>query len=406
MEWQGRFALGLRISGAMARMVADRAEEGRGRALPRTSQQIVDLDVLNGLIAEHAESNTSGVAPLPPIASAWLPGVEFESSNCTNFLIEVEFEGSPQGLPRTLYVKLPCSEIATRAFANAVGFWEVETTFCQRVASKLPIRVPRVHAAVMQGTRFVLILENLYETPGTQLFNNRDMAAGTTLDRAKMCLQTLAELHAGFWNWSESDRDALLPPRLHTYLSDGGRRLTKTLADASIGPARRVAPDLFSESDAALCRQAVEKWDALVDFWYGGALTLIHGDSHLANFFEYPGPDGPTMGMLDFQGMHWCQGIRDIQYFLINSIEPDQLAGHEDELIEFYLSELSKRGIRLEFEEAKEQYRAFSFQTLMVAVTSIGLGGLTERDETVRTVLRRSVAAIDRLGFGAWLERL
>jgi GTPase SAR1 family protein len=53
-----------------------------------------------------------------------------------------------------------------------------------------------------------------------------------------------------------------------------------------------------------------------------------------------------------------------------------------------------------------DKYRAFSFQTLMVAVTTIGLGSLTERDATVRTVLRRSVAAIDRLGFGDWLEDL
>lgn len=39
----------------------------------------------------------------------------------------------------------------------------------------------------------------------------------------------------------------------------------------------------------------------------------------------------------------------------------------------------------------------------MVAVVSLGLGSLTERDETVRTVLRRSLAAVDRLGFGDWL---
>jgi hypothetical protein len=42
----------------------------------------------------------------------------------------------------------------------------------------------------------------------------------------------------------------------------------------------------------------------------------------------------------------------------------------------------------------------------MVAVTSIGFGALTERQDTVRTVLRRSVEAIDRLDFGGWLETL
>ena len=70
------------------------------------------------------------------------------------------------------------------------------------------------------------------------------------------------------------------------------------------------------------------------------------------------------------------------------------------------LGELELRGVRLDSEEARNQYRGYSFQTLMVALTSIGLGTLTERDETVRTILRRSVAAMDRLNFKKWLDAL
>jgi hypothetical protein len=110
--------------------------------------------------------------------------------------------------------------------------------------------------------------------------------------------------------------------------------------------------------------------------------------------------------MIDFQGLQWCQGMRDIQYHLINSLEPDVLAPVEGELIDYYVGELVKRGVELDPGAAREQYRALSFQTLMVAVVSIGLGSLTERADTVRTVLRRSVAAIDRLGFGDWLAGL
>jgi hypothetical protein len=112
------------------------------------------------------------------------------------------------------------------------------------------------------------------------------------------------------------------------------------------------------------------------------------------------------MGMLDFQGLQWCKGIRDVQYNLINSLEPNVLVAHEDELIDYYRAELLQHGIELDAADAREQYRALSFQTLMVAVVSIGLGSLTEREETVRTLLRRSVAAIDRLGFGEWLAAL
>ena len=65
----------------------------------------------------------------------------------------------------------------------------------------------------------------------------------------------------------------------------------------------------------------------------------------------------------------------------------------------------SRSGIELGAADALDRYRVYAFQTLMVAVVSLGLGSLTERDETVRAILARSVAAIDRLGFGEWLDQ-
>jgi len=266
--------------------------------------------------------------------------------------------------------------------------------------------VPRVYAAARRGARFVLLLENLREVPGAKLFINRDMASGTTPERARQCLRTFADLHAAFWGWTKERRESLIPARLHTYLAPGGREMTRALNAAAIGPAHKAAPDIFRNEHVAVFRQATEKWDALIDTWYSDPLTLIHGDSHLANCFEYTSPDGPRMGMVDFQGTHWCKGIRDVQYFLINSLDPELLAAHEGELIDYYVAALAERGVVLDPEEAREQYRAFSFQTLMVAVTSIGLGSLTERDATLRTLLRRSIAAIERLDFGNWLAGL
>jgi hypothetical protein len=232
------------------------------------------------------------------------------------------------------------------------------------------------------------------------------MAAGTTPERARMVLSTFAELHAAFHGWDAARREALLPVALHPFLPTRQRAIGRALNAAAIEPTRRAAPDLFTAEHAALCRRANEKWDAMIAYWYAGPLTLVHGDSHLANTFEYATPEGPRMGMLDFQGVHWSKGIRDVQYFLAHSLEPVLLAKHEDALIDHYLAELARRGVALDPEQTREQYRSFSFQTLMVGVTSLGLGGLTERDDTVRTCLRREVAAIERLRFGEWLEGL
>ncbi len=405
-EVYGKLALGSRFIGALGRLMTDRVQEAFGRALPRTPKQLAQPVAVNALIRNYTPP---GQDSLPRVCAVGLPGVDFESSNCTNFLISLEFESQKKRdktLPRTAYAKLPCPEIATRAFANAVGFWEVEEAFCERVAPRVPIRVPKVYTVARRGARFVLLLENLGETPGTRMFINRDMAEGTTIERARMCLRTFAELHAEFWGWSREQQEALVPRRLHVYLAKGGRARTRALNAMSIDPGHRAAPDLFTAAHAEICKRAISQWDKLVDYWYSGPLTLIHGDSHLANCFEYEGPDGPQMGMIDFQGMHWCRGIRDVQYFLINSIEPDLLAAHENELIDFYVGELAGRGVMLSPKDAREQYCAYSFQTLMVALTSIGLGTLTERNETVRTILRRSVAGIERQNFSAWLDEL
>ena len=222
MTLSAQIPLGTRVGRALARIAIDRVGESLGCALPRTAEQIADPEVLNALIREY---RPEAQPDLPAIRRVRLPGVFYESSNCTNFRLDVDFErpSSAEGpLPRSLYVKLPCSELGTRAFANAVGFWEVEFEFCARVAGRCPIRVPRVFAAARRGSRFVLLLENLEETPGTRLFVNRDMAQGTTIERARQCLATLAALHSAHWGWPPQDRNTLIPPTcIPTWLREG-----------------------------------------------------------------------------------------------------------------------------------------------------------------------------------------
>jgi hypothetical protein len=409
MELAGTLMLAGRSARALARIALDGASErlggqSLGGVLPRTREQLACPEAVNGLLSRYPGEAAEG---LPRLRGVSLPGVDFESSNCVNFLIDLEFEETGDALPTSAYVKLPCRELTTRVFANALGFWQLEVLFCRRIAPRIPIRVPRVYAAALRGSRFVLILENLRELPGAKLFINRDMAAGTTLERAHSVLEMFAELHAGFWGLEQKSRDALLPLAMHTYASPRRAAMTRSLNAASIDGCLKKAPDRFDSALAEVCRRAVgQKWDALRRTWYEGPLTLIHDDSHLGNVFEYATSDGPKMGMLDFQAVQWSKGIRDVQYFLINSLEPELLADHERSLVDFYSEALERQGVSLDRDEAFFQYRAFSFQTLSTAVVALGLGPLTERNATVDAVLQRSVAAAERLEFAALLDAL
>lgn len=399
----GSLRLGLRTARAFGRLVEDELGDRLGNSLPATKEAFTRRIVVEDLLQNHTPE---GQMPLPRLRSVSLPGVDFESSNCTNFLIEMEFEGRRERLPRTAYVKIPCPDRWPRAFANALGFWSLECLFASRIAQHVPIRVPKVYAVAERGSRFVLMMENLVEGCDARMFLNRDMAAGTTPERAERVLRCFADLHAHFWGWSRPRRESLLPREFDTYRGKRSRRTTPALNRLALDRAHETAPEFVSESIVETCHFALDRWDAVLEGWFRGPLTLCHGDSHLGNCFEYPTDEGPKVGMIDFQAVQWTKGIRDVQYFLINSMEPDVLAAYEETLIRGYCDELGKRGVDLVYEDAFEQYRAFTYQTLMVGVVPLGLGGLTERNETVLAVTRRSARAVERLGFRDWVAGL
>jgi hypothetical protein len=289
-------------------------------------------------------------------------------------------------------------------FANTVGYWSLECAFCARVAPHVSVRVPRVHAVAERGSRFVLLLENVAELPGARMFVNADMAAGTTPEQARRCLSAFAELHAGFDGLDGVARERLLPMSLHPQRSPRRQAAMHTLNRVAVQRAARHAPELVTASVASTYERALDRWDALLDHWYSEPLTLVHGDSHLANCFEYATEEGPRVGLLDFQGVHWSKGIRDVVYCLVHSLDPDVLAEHESALVDHYIEEMARRGVELDPVCTRDDYRGFVFQALSVGVVAVGLGGFTERESTVQTMLRREIAATDRLDFAGWLD--
>ena len=86
-RWLGGLRLAARTAGAFGRIGIDAGLEWIGAALPRTKRQIARPEAINALIRDYTPP---GQEPLPPVRDVRLPGVDFESSNCTNFLIEVE----------------------------------------------------------------------------------------------------------------------------------------------------------------------------------------------------------------------------------------------------------------------------------------------------------------------------
>lgn len=387
---RGALSLGLSAVRAAGAIGVDAVADLGGGSLPSTPEELARPEVLGPLLGRD-------------VRGVRLTGVDFPSSNCRNFLVEVE---ELDGSLTSVYAKLPTGDFGARLFANTVGYWDLECRFSRDVAPAVPVRVPEVYAVAQRRSRFVLLLEDLHQLPGARLFVNQDVLAGVDLDRARRCLSAFAELHAHFHDWKPDRREALVPWSTHSFASPRGRALSPALNRAAIKRAAQRAPEVVDGALAATYLRTLDNWDAMLDLWYSGPLTLVHGDSHLGNVFEYDEGAGPRVGLLDFQGVHWAPGIRDIVYFLVNSLDHDHLATVERELVDHYLVELATRGVQLDRDETWRLYRSFAFQVLVVGVVATGLGGFTESDTVVETMLGRQVAAMTRLDYAGLLDEV
>ncbi|MBW2273716.1 MAG: phosphotransferase [Deltaproteobacteria bacterium] len=386
----------------LGRILWDRAAEPMGLALPFDPARVTDPAFLNDLLANHAVDPD---AARFRIAAARMLDIKSVSSNCNNVVIALEHEGQPPSsssspLPRSAFLKLPPPELLTRLFCNVIRVWELECQFYRRVAARVPFRIPKAYAVKNQGTRFVMLLENLHDDPDVTLHTNPDMLEGPSIEKVERCLATLGKLHASFSGLSLPEREELLPAELLPFTSPFMRSFSPLTGRLVLGPCRKKAPDLLTDDLVALFERALDHWDLLLEFWYREPLTLIHGDSHLGNFFV----DGSKMGMLDWQATHWGKGVRDVQYLLIDSLPEKLLAANEEKLVQHYVAELAANGVTLPFDEAWEQYRALSFQTWMTIIVSLGTSTMIDMDEVMLEILARSNAAIRRLGFADWLE--
>ena len=217
----------------------------------------------------------------------------------------------------------------------------------------------------------------------------------------RRCLEAFARLHSHHHGLPVAAREQILPLTYHPFLSPGMGAISPILNRLALGPCMRRQPGTIPADVAQAYRDSVAHWDQLLGYWFAEPLCLLHGDSHLGNFFV----SGEEMGMLDWQATHWGKGVRDVQYFLIDSLPAATLAAHERELLEYYVQRREKYGAPIAVELAWEEYRSFSFHTLMTIVVSIGFGALNEeQDALMAEILRRAVAAVQRVDYTGWLR--
>jgi hypothetical protein len=287
-------------------------------------------------------------------------------------------------LPETLFVKLAPFDEEQRAFLSMVGLGVSEATFYAAVGNDLPVRSPKVWHAAHDAAddSFVMVLEDL-EAAGCRFAGPDD---DDVLSVAESLVDELAILHARFW---EQDLTWLATHALSP--GDSPEAQERMAMGATIV---QMALDQFAAELPAGFRRLGERYVAsnreIGALWSEGERTLIHGDDHIGNLFV----DGGRTGFYDWAVACRYPGMRDVAYFLCNSLPTEVRRAEEHQLIGRYRAGLAAAGIDLDADLAQEQYRLFSIYSWIAATTTAAMGSRWQPAEVARQATVRATEAI------------
>lgn len=296
-----------------------------------------------------------------------------------------------RGDRRSVFVKTPSRRPAARLLVEAAGLTAGEVRFYRTLAQSVPVRVPECLHARHDGTRFMLVLEDL---TGTDRLPAPTEAC--TARQALAVIDALADLHAygwgrpergraGGWLLAQVDRERSLGAWLRRPLTRRGL----DLAGDQVPPPVAAGALRYARNHRIADRRLT-----------GPPHTLIHNDCHIGNL-AFGEADQPVF--LDWQMVRAGQWARDVAYFCTLALDPDDRRSGEDLLLDRYRRRLrAAGGPNLDAGEARDAYRRHAAYALEATIVTLAIGAAPRA--AIDAWLARATAAVEDLDSFAALD--
>jgi hypothetical protein len=345
--------------------IATDALVGRLRSLPRAVEDL-DARALSQIIGRTVTSVT-------------LIGGDAGTSSRARLAL------TGDGVPESVFVKMPAQTAATRAMGELGRLAETETRFYSQLSPQMT-GVPKSYGSAFDPLtgRYVLVLEDL----AVDACEFPDTLHPLDTEKASMIVELLARLHATFW-----DR---VPGWLYTASGDSTSLLTGSLLKLS---ARRIA----ERTDIAVAagRFIDENYRAVAQLIDIGPQTVMHGDAHPGNVYFRNG----EAGLLDWQAVRRGHPSRELAYTLVTSMTSSDRRASERDLLDRYCRALTAAGGPvLDSGDLWDRYRQGALYAYVAALITAGLGGM-QAESIALEGLSRAVAALEDLDTVALLQK-
>jgi aminoglycoside phosphotransferase (APT) family kinase protein len=281
--------------------------------------------------------------------------------------------------PEALFAKLAPTDPVQREMVVSTGMGRRESRFYAEVASELPIRVPQPIWAGWNddGSSYFMLLEDLAEA-GCTFPSFRVDDAG---EHARGMMDTLADLHGRYWDSPRfADDLAWIEPPM-------GGPIGPMLVKEAVRQFGGRMPEAFHR----LAELYIEHADALNQALGAGTHTLVHGDCHLGNTFV----DSGTVGLLDWACVCRAPALRDVAYYLCNSVSVERRRELERPLLERYLARLASAGAEPpDFDNAWYELRRHAVTSWIAATVTAAAGSRMQSLDVGESAMQRTTAAV------------
>jgi hypothetical protein len=337
------------------------------------------------------------IADLDPPTLSWLIGRSVDAvsiiGNDTGTSSRARLALHGDGVPETVFVKMPAQTTATRLMGELGRLAHTEVRFYRELSGNLT-GLPKSYGSAFDPLTgsFVLVLEDL----AIDRCEFPDTLHPLDKDKASRIVEVLARLHATFWERLPRRSGAGPLGWIYTASGDHTSLLTGPLLKIA---ARRLADRTSIPVDEG--RFIDENYRAVAQLIDIPPHTVMHGDAHPGNVYFRNG----EAGLLDWQAVRRGHPSRELAYTLITGMTTADRQASERELLDEYRRALAAAGgPQLDRAELWRRYREAALYAYVAPLITAGMGGM-QLDSIALEGVRRGVAALQDLDTVALLRK-
>ncbi|MCP3989158.1 MAG: phosphotransferase [Actinomycetia bacterium] len=293
--------------------------------------------------------------------------------------------------PATIVLKLPTQSPETRFVVDAFDFYSKECRFYDELAVTTPVKSAEAYYIDVDHDSgdFVLLMEDVV---GARIV---DQTKGCTAAEAFAAMETLARIHAYWWEpgpidevaWLPRPQDPPYPQALQQQIQLSWPRVAAKHGDLVPDEVAAIGGTFHTHVADLMARLSV------------GPTTFVHGDYRLDNLL-FPASGIEPITVIDWQICLRGKGSYDTGYFMSQSLDPAQRSEIERDLLRHYWDHLVEGGVSgYDFDQCWEDYRLGLLYCFVYPASGEAIELVNDRAiELFRSLLERSCRAIVETG--------